>query len=219
MKRNTSVLSTLCVAAGLLAITTAPVRAGIIFTMEEVGSDIVVTSTGSLTNPFAANNALPDGTPTNVPAVPEITPPIGVVGFGADSIGTVNYDNAIVSGPSSFGTSAGSFLGTGTPADESFLGLGVLSDDFFTSTTPLTSGTPLGVGTGATFGSTSLAAIGINPGTYTWTLDARFNNETFTIVVLEPSTVPAPGAAALILPGVVGLGLLRRRRQRLSSGA
>ena len=64
---------------------------------------------------------------------------------------------------------------------------------------------------GATWDNTTLAALGVTDGTYVWTWGAGPNADSFTLNIGQ-SPVPEPASLALLGAGVVGLGLIRRKR-------
>ena len=58
----------------------------------------------------------------------------------------------------------------------------------------------------ATWDDTTLAALGVTPGTYTWTWGSGANADLLTLVV-----APEPAPALLLTLGVAGLALLKWR--------
>jgi len=61
-----------------------------------------------------------------------------------------------------------------------------------------------------TFDSTTLAALGATDGTYTWTWSGASADSLTLIVGTAPA--PEPASLAQLSAGVVGLGLIRRKR-------
>ncbi len=59
-----------------------------------------------------------------------------------------------------------------------------------------------------TFNNTTISALGITGGTYTWTWGTGPDADSFIIVV---PTAPEPGALTLLASGCLGLALLRHR--------
>jgi hypothetical protein len=211
-------LAALFVAA--LASTSA--QAGLIITMAQVGADVVATSTGGVTNPVSFATALPDiqpGDPGEFPQASGFTGtmiPVGAfLGLGSSAAGPGNgiftWTNAIVSGPANFGTSFSSDTTSDTGSTFILAGdnaLHVSNANLFAI--------PMGAGIGGTFAHQTIASLGLNPGTYVWTLDAaRFNSDTVTLIIQEPSAVPEPSTLALFgIASLTGLAVARRRRKQ-----
>jgi hypothetical protein len=137
-------------------------------------------------------------------------PVVGSLGSGSE-IGASYYENPFVSGPFNFGSGLTNTVATSTTGP--FLQIFRTADPAQLLVDPdgLVAGAPFGVGTGATWAGSTLAALGVTPGTYVWTLDSRFNGDTITLQVLEPAEAPVPGTFALLGLGLAGLGALRRR--------
>jgi len=195
------------VAAAMIATFPAS-AAAVVVTLEQVGTDVVLSGTGSLPNPlvidlenipdFAVNGAV-DGL---------LGPSSGEFGLGTDSGGFSTYVDAIVSGPASFGS--GSLTVSDASSGPFFL-LAPLIGDVSITADPLFTGEPLTVGT-STFLNTTIADLGATPGPYVWTLDDRFGGATVTFEV-SAAVVPLPAAGWLLLGGLGALGLVARRRR------
>jgi PEP-CTERM motif len=64
----------------------------------------------------------------------------------------------------------------------------------------------------ATFDSTTLAALGITPGAYTWTWGTGQNADSLTFFAgVQPSSVPEPTSVGLMSVGLAGGALLWAR--------
>jgi hypothetical protein len=209
-------LAALFVAA--LASTSA--QAGLIITMAQVGADVVATSTGGVTNPVSFATALPDIQPGDPGEFPQasgftgtISPVAAFLGLGSSAAGTGIYTwtNAIVSGPANFGTSLSS--DTTSDTGDTFI---LASDSALHVSSPNLFAIPMGAGIGGTFAHQTIASLGLTPGTYVWTLDAaRFNSDTVTLIIQEPSAVPEPSTLALFgIASLTGLAVARRRRKQ-----
>jgi len=66
-----------------------------------------------------------------------------------------------------------------------------------------------------TFSGATFASLGVTPGTYVWTWGSGATTDSFTLQFgSAPTGVPEPASLALLSAGVVGLGLVRRKRTR-----
>ncbi len=179
--------------AGVLgaSLTAATAQAAIIATMEEVGSDIVVSGDGTVN--------LTDLTFINVTSVNVgMTPESPAIGFGADpSDGQAVDKYGSITPPGVFGTGTGMMASSGTGdrfvvfPNEILVPDGYISGDFLEFSN--------------TYDNASFATAGITPGTYVWTWGSGMNEDSFTLII-----TPAPGSTALL--GLGGLLLARRRR-------
>ena len=180
--------------------------AAISFTIEQIGPDILVTSSGQVHNPFKDGSTIPDGTAINSAVDAEITPSLGIVSFGADPSGASVYAGGIASGPTganAFGSNAGVFSGSGTGP---VFGFDTITGDVFVDADELFSQTDWS-GMGGTFAGITFSDVGITPGTYVWTLDSRFNNDTITI-----NAIPEPSTYAIFVGALaITLAVSRRR--------
>lgn len=179
----------------VVAATASPARAAFVVTIQQVGSDVVATGSGTLD--LAALTITGHG--NAVAVLHSSYPDFITVGEPAE-IPIDLYGN--LSGPTNFGT--GSTLeptaGTGDTVgvdDTSDLVVpaGYTSQDSLSDT--------------STYTDSTLASLGITPGTYTWTWGSGDTADTFT---LEAGTVPEPTSASLL--AMSSLALLRRIRGR-----
>jgi hypothetical protein len=172
-------------------------EAGLVFTMDQVGSDVVVTASGTV------NTAGLTKTTETAPNVGSIWPSTGllwIAGSAATGAGTDIYESII--GPASFG-GGGVALATSGSGDEVVLDAsGTLSvpKDYISGTA--ISGT-------MTFAGTTIAALGATPGTYTWTWGSGPDADFATLNV-----VPEPGSLALFGLSALGVGLIAYRRRK-----
>jgi hypothetical protein len=171
-------------------------NAAFIMTLEQVGPNVVATGSGSFD--------LADLTRVGTNVVPELSVDPSarfiITGLGnGDAYGAT-------SGPSSFGSGnstaesseSGGVVGLGV-GDLLGVPTGYVSGAVFTS--------------GATWDNTTLAALGVTDGSYVWTWGAGPDADSFTLQIGPASTgVPEPASLALLGAGVVGLGMIRRRR-------
>jgi hypothetical protein len=181
------------------------------FTMQEVGNDVVVTTTGTLVNPLASSGDIGDSNdidllgPGNIGAT---SPLVGSLSVGRVQLNaayiTIFYENVFVSGPDNFGpgitaeatSSSGNYLGFVAASGSVAVDIVVREQ-----LVPLTGGT-------ATWANTTIANLGATPGVYTWQLNHRFENDTITLRV-----IPEPSSSGLLMLGAIAAGIFGRRRR------
>jgi hypothetical protein len=187
--------------AGAAMACVQPANATAIVTIEQVGGNVVATEAGS----FDITDLGFEGI-ANVPAGIESINAGLFIGEGSslDVYGSI-------SGPSRFG-SGGAFFATSA------------SGDSFAFEAPGQLGVPSGYVSGteisgsATWDDTTLSALGITPGTYTYTWGAGPDADSFTLYAgVEPPAVPEPSTITLFGAGLLGAALLAFRKTRGSS--
>jgi hypothetical protein len=201
------------VGAGLCA---PRAEAAYVVTIEQVGTDVVATGSGSID--FDALALYGD----------ELDSSLIAASGGALIIGpTTPTDDAYysgIAGPAiAFGTGGEFFPGSGGGA---IVGLGTFDE---TSggvvAVPLdyVSGAPLGT-SAATFADATIASLGLTPGSYVWSWGSGPTADTFTLDIagtVVGASVPEPATWAMMLLGLAGLMLLRERadsRLRAAAG-
>ena len=191
--------TSLSIAAALLGLAaTGPMaRAAYVENLQEVGSDVVATGSGTIN-----------------------TSGLGSPGFGGEAGGYLNPSqsfvlvggptgggetaiyNTSITGPSSFG-SGGGIAGTTSSGDP----VGLFYPDQINVPLGYVSGDPLS--STSTFAGETLSSLGVTPGTYTWSWGDGSTADSFTLV--DTAAVPEPASLGLI--GVGCLSLLARRRR------
>jgi hypothetical protein len=176
-------------------------QAALILNFTEItGGGVSYAATGSLN--FGGMQASATGILISTLETAGINPAAGSfvsTGFGSISLPTANKYTGIT-GPTSFGS--------GSKTDGPSFGVGFW---FYPSAGELyigssyVSGTPLASISGFYSGKT-LGALGLTPGTYTWTLGTGPQSDTLTMNV-----VPEPSSFALL--GFAAAGLLVRRKR------
>jgi hypothetical protein len=181
--------------AGLLA--ASPARAAFTLNVVQDGDSVVATGSGSID--------LTDLTDYHFGPYNDddfVVPSEGyfILGTGADE-----YYGGFT-GPSSFGT------GTGTAPDSSTGDLVGINPYYPFMVVPYTyvSGDPLS--DSAVWNDASLVSLGMTPGTYTWTWGSGADADSFAINI----SVPEPGSMALLVAGLLGLGIAVGGRRRVS---
>jgi len=184
--------------AGLLTISAVPgiVKAGIIVDISEVGGDVVATGSGSINLTGLSG---PVGNNLGAIAIPDK----GGIGLGSGSQNRRTVSSLV--GPASFGTGSNTAgVGTGD-AFGFFKALDRIYLPFSYS-----SGAPLSGTT--TWTGTTIAALGMTPGTHVWTWGG--GADSFTVNVQDTSAVPEPSTLIMLLTGGMGLVAYRVRRKK-----
>jgi hypothetical protein len=175
-------------------------RAGVIITISEVGSDVVVSGSGIL-------NLAGLGSPQAIGTKAELDPSIAIALVGPPGIAGADLFDGIT-GPSSFGSGGPMFPDSGTgmtfgvqaARNELLVPINYVSND------PL-SGT-------STYSGQTLAGLGLTPGTHRWTWGSGANAD-FLEVDIPGAPVPEPSSLILAAMGigVVGCCIAIRRRR------
>jgi hypothetical protein len=186
-------------------------EAGVVITIQQVGSNVDVTGSGSLN--LTALTLEPGG---------PFTQPPGMIPFDAEVVvgtiagGSVNGYSGI-SGPTNFGSGVSASPNSGSG---SIFGIEGSVPDLLVPV-GYTSGTALGTSTDVYSGS--LSSLGLTPGTYTWTWGSGATADSLTVNIVSPTAVPEPSTAVLAAFGAVTLCAYRwcrhRRHQRRQAAA
>jgi hypothetical protein len=183
-------------------------QASYIVTLEQVGSNVVATGSGSidLTDlTFQANFTSSNGA--------QISPDanVGYIETGPTTAEPINGYRGFT-GPFSFGTAAGTRANSGsgnTVAIEAFDNTIIEVPQGYVSGNPLSDS--------ATYDNETIAKLGATPGTYVWTWGSGADADSFT---LQIGAVPAPvigrGLPVLLAIGglLFGAKLLERSKRR-----
>ena len=204
-----ALVATMAIDFGLCAL---PVQAAYIITVEQVGSDVVATGSGSIN--FDALAVYGD----------ELGSSLLEASGGAIIVGpTTETDDTFysgITGPITFG-GGGEFLADS--GDGGIVGLGTFdepSGGVVAVPQAYVSGTPLGTST-ATFTDATISGLGLTPGAYVWTWGDGATADSFTIDISSVGAVtaaPEPATWAMMVLGLAGLTLLRTRRRVPVSG-
>jgi hypothetical protein len=202
----------LVAACALVGSTVAANASPYVVTMEEVGSNVVATGSGSIDVTNLAGTTAVGGCCEIGPTIPFI--------FLSTGSSEVDYEPATpatpFAGPTSFGTGPLAVFNNSSGPVVGFFGTNPLVDP--TGDLILPSGysndTPLGASVG-TFDNATFASLGLTPGTYVWTWGTGAD-QSFT---LEIGTTPLPAALPLFATGLGALGLLGWRRKRKAAAA
>jgi VPDSG-CTERM motif len=175
---------------------TQSARANFIATINQVGTDVVATGSGTLD--LAA--LIPFGGGTGSAA---IVPNTGQLVLG---VGGPVFVYSGVSGPTSFGSGGPTFPDSSSGDLVGIAGSGL---GFLVFPQGYSSGNPLS--DTSTFNNATFASLGITPGTYTWTWGTGQHADSFTLQI-GPASVPDAGSTLPLLSfALLGLVALRRK--------
>ena len=189
-----------------------PAQAAYTITIEQVGSDVVATGSGSIN--FDALAVFGD----------ELDPSLIAASDGAVILGPATPTDDTyysgVTGPITFGagdefladSGGGGVVGLGT-FDEPSGGVVAVPQGYV-------SGAPLGTST-ATFINATIGGLGLTPGAYVWTWGDGATADSFTLDIAAvgvTAAAPEPATWAMMVLGLAGLALLRTRRRIPVSG-
>lgn len=177
-------------------------RADVVMTLEQVGSNVVATGSGTLDLTGLTYAGTYNGAAEVYPAAGDL-----LEGNG----GTFDIYQGITSVNGSFGTGAETLASTSTGDP---LGVGGANSYIFVSQSYV-SGTALS--STATFDNTTLAALGVTAGIYTWTWGGTGPaDDSITLYAGVPAPSSTPEPASLLLSGLglfAGLGAAKLRRK------
>ncbi len=189
-----------------------PAQAAYTITIEQVGSDVVATGSGSIN--FDALAVYGDELDTSLIAASG-----GAIIVGPTTPTDDTYYSG-VAGPITFGaggefladSGGGGIVGLGT-FDEPSGGVVAVPQGYV-------SGAPLGTST-ATFTNATISGLGLVPGAYVWTWGDGATADSFTLDISSvgaTAATPEPATWAMMVLGLAGLALLRTRRRIPVSG-
>jgi hypothetical protein len=184
-------------AAALALGLSQPVSGAALYAFTETGGDVVGILSGQIDTSDLSPEFVPKfgiGVSPNIPAL-----------FSGPDGDIVRFRSVFITAPL-FGTLrtalATSSTGDIFVLDRLLLGLPAA----YTSSAPLTGS--------LTFANATFASLGITPGEYVYTLT---NDDTVTLRFGAPTPIPLPAAAPLLLSGLAGLVLLRRRARKAAA--
>jgi hypothetical protein len=186
----------------MLGLSTLPAKAEFIATVEQVGSNVVVTGSGTIdTAGLTSAGASVYGS--------AIAPSQGLISIGSPNGEGVSLFTGIT-GPTTFG--GGGFV---APSDSGSGDKVTLYDALDQLALPVGYVSGSALSDTSTYDNTTLANLGVTPGTYTYTFGSGATADTFIINAgaQAPAAVPEPASLA-VLPMAIGLTLLASRGRR-----
>jgi hypothetical protein len=181
-------------------------RAGIVIDVSQVGANVVMNGSGSVD--LSTLTRVGDGA-----EFINVSPAQGSIALGATPLGDINIYGSIT-GPGSFGTGITSTASSGTG---DIFGLEGPNLSGFSKTVldlPINYVSGSALSASDTYDNTTIAAMGLTPGTFTWTWGAGGSADSLTINISgvpEPSSLTLAATASGLLSG---LAFHRRRRKK-----
>jgi PEP-CTERM motif len=194
------------ISALAMAALAARAEASAIIVVKQVGSDVVITGSGTL-DLIGLDYQYSTYAPT------EVLPSLNTVLIGTDA-GHVDVYSGITTYPASLGTGGTTAASSG--AGDTF----GINDMVLDVPFGYTSGSPL-LGS-STFDNQTIASLGFTPGTYVFSWNSSVVGTAVTddsVTVEVGSAVPEPSTWAMMLLGFAGLGLVGYRASRRAAAA
>lgn len=189
------------VAAALLLC--APAKSGVVMMLEQVGSNLVGTASGSIDTAALTSNS-----DANYTALVWASQGILVQG----NLVSLEFGYSGISGPANFG-SGGSFFAGSSTGDVIGLDGGGGSGGSVFLPPGYVSGTLLSGG--ATWDNTTLSGLGVIAGVYKWTWGSGQHADSLTLYAGVPApTAPEPGSVLLMGLGIAGIAVIAKRRMK-----
>jgi hypothetical protein len=177
-------------------------RAGVVININQVGSDVVATGSGTINLTDLTYSTTQDNLPYTNPFDAQLS-------MGPVTIAPIDIYSSIT-GPTTFGTTdANEYPTTGTGSLFAVYGnTGALEvPQGYTSGTPLSATDTYSV---ATF-----ISLGLTPGTYTWNWGTGANADFFTVNI---GTASVPEPCSLVLSGIAVAGVMAYMGRRRKAG-
>jgi hypothetical protein len=192
------------VVAGLSVAAAPKADAAYVVYLYQDGGNVVGTGSGSIDT-------------ADLGFIEDFAPPVQVnasVGYlGLGSGGSVVVYGSI-SGPHTFGSGGAFNASSGSGSFAVLEGdTGVPSEEVLAVPSSYVSRSALGTSTD-TWDSTTLAALGVTDGTYVWTWGGGADADSFTLNIGVAPPIPEPASTALLVTGLAGIALGRRRRSK-----
>ena len=187
----------------LLAVGFANAHASVVIDVQQVGSNVVASGSGSLN----LTNLTYGGTAKSAGFVWAGFPFGSAMNVGSTNLVDVSYYSGLT-GPGSFGF-GGRFIANSGSGDLFAI---IANSGVYVVNTYASGGALLA---NSQWDNSTLASLGLTNGSYVWTWGSGRNADSFTLNIgdIQVSTVPEPTSVALVGLGIAGLLLVRKGKQ------
>lgn len=192
-----------------LPLAVATVRADVTININQVGSDVIMSGSGTIDLTDLDSGGL-------LQLVTQVSPSDNTILLGTPSTNVPNFGHIFTgdTGPSSFGS--GAAIGPTSGSGTRFLGIddgAIVVPAFYASGTYLTESD--------TFANQTFSTLGLTPGTYIYSWGSGVDADSLTLQI-GPIAVPEPSTAVVAVFGAFGLiayGWSRHRRKQRRQAA
>jgi hypothetical protein len=171
-------------------------------TIQQSGADVVATGGGQIDLTGLTNIGI------TVFIGGETQPSTAFIGF---STGTGDAYSGFSSGPKNFGPGGTPASASGSSGPQG--GISGFEGDLFVPAGYILINDSVLAQSTDTFSNTTIAGLGMKPGTYVWKWGNQAPDQSYTIDIIGAAT-PIPAALPLFASGLGGLGLFGWRRKR-----
>ena len=177
-----------------------PAQAGYIVTLQQVGSNVVATGSGTID---LTDLSTPPGTGSKVSYMDPFNGAI-LTGPALPTLTSID-EYAGIFGPASFGTHSG----TENADSGSGAMVGIINDQFLDVPSGYVSGFLSGK---STWNIATFSSLGVKPGTYVWTWGTGVHADSFTLIASLPDSGSTLGLLLVSLLALVGASRFRSQQ-------
>jgi hypothetical protein len=189
----------IAVGLSLAALTSQGAAAAVLIDIDQVGANVVATSSGALNTAGLSVFA----SEPSAGATDYIWPQYATIYVGAPS-SFIYYTAAGFVGPNNFGS--GPLTPTVSASGNFF---GIQDNGIIAVAASYVSGSSLS--SSATFANSTISGLGLTAGSYTFTFGSGINSDSVTVQI--GGAVPEPSTWAMMILGFAGIGFMAYRRK------
>jgi hypothetical protein len=180
----------------LISLLSSPISAGFVLDIQEIGSDVVATGSGTINTLDLFKTANPQGRNA------EFSPSFWLITGPTVAVANDAYFGFVYAGPTSIGPGPGgeANAGSGDLVGISFNSNFIYLDPGYVSGSPLNST--------ATWTNRTFATLGLTQGSYVWTWEAGANADSYTLTI---GAVPEPSGILLTCFALLSVFTQRKR--------